>query len=112
MWRSETGGSGRCDGDATPSRSSSHTRRRSSDDNELLLCFVDVYSCFFFSNLEDLGCSYVKIRIWGLLFVVNIFTFNLRIWGIVLGDWGIEESMKRIGLNKMAQFEPVKVFSV
>nr|ABF99247.1 expressed protein [Oryza sativa Japonica Group] len=39
-------------------------------------------------------------------------TAGCRIWGIVLGDWGIEESMKRIGLNKMAQFEPVKVFSV
>lgn len=75
-------------------------------------CALLMFIHAFFSNLEDLGCSYVKIRIWGLLFVVNIFTFNLRIWGIVLGDWGIEESMKRIGLNKLAQFEPVEVFSV
>uniref|UniRef100_A0A0E0JHE6 Uncharacterized protein n=1 Tax=Oryza punctata TaxID=4537 RepID=A0A0E0JHE6_ORYPU len=29
VWRSETGGFGRCDGDAAPSRSSSHTRSRS-----------------------------------------------------------------------------------
>ncbi|BAH94941.1 Os10g0482601, partial [Oryza sativa Japonica Group] len=39
-WRSEMGRSGRCDGDAAPSCSSSHTRSRSSDDgddNELLV---------------------------------------------------------------------------
>ncbi len=57
-------------------------------DNELLLLFVDVNSCYFF-YLRGSACVVHNVEIWvlGLLFVV--FIFNLEIWGIVLGDLGL-----------------------